>query len=84
MEDLWIYVNLETGKINDLRKTSVDEFLNERDQPNMPWVSIRMVGLDFQPGEDWVDKKFNRQLDVTKPHPYKNYEIGRASCRERV
>ena len=72
LEDLWIYVNVETGKINDLRKTSVDGFLNERDKPNTPWVSIRMVGLDFQPGEDWLDKKFNRQLDVTKPYPYKS------------
>lgn len=62
LEDLWIYVNLETGKINDLRKTSVDGFLNERDQPNTPWVSIRMVGLDFQPGEDWLDKDLESDL----------------------
>ena len=62
LKDLWIYVNVETGKINDLRKTSVDRFLNERDQPNTPWVSIRIVGLDFQPEEDWLDRDLDADL----------------------
>ena len=68
LKDLWIYVNVETGKINDLRKTSVDRFLNERNQPNTPWVSIDMTGLDFQPEEDWLDKQLEYNLNM---HKYK-------------
>lgn len=79
LKDLWIYVNVETGKINDLRKTSVDRFLNERDQPNTPWVSIRIVGLDFQPEEDWLDKKVSDNLKGLMAwgmdwHPYRKTE----------
>lgn len=51
-------LNLETGKIFDLRKDSISSFYEEKGKPNTPWASVSFYGSK----EPYLPEAFNRRL----------------------